>query len=174
MDGFHFYEDDDNLYRQMGPRHQMAFFSFDDKPFNTIELNTTDDPHTMFLIYRYHIPCEPGCGFIIDDEYEDENGNVHPERRADFNEERRIFVLQNLQRDLNDVTLNEIFNVININAANYSIDNWEYGNPLAGQGMPFQEYLNMPINRIQQVASGDFHRIYPEDEVIHIDEEDDL
>ncbi len=70
--------------------------------------------------------------------------------------------------------MNEIFNVININAANYSIDNWEYGNPLAGQGIPFEEYLNTPLNRIQQFASVDFHRISPEDEVIYIDEEDDL
>jgi hypothetical protein len=174
MDAFSFHEDYDNLIER-ADRHQHANFSFDDKPFSAIELSSADDPHIMFLIYFYHIPCEPGQGFVIDDEYEDENGNVHPERRADYNSERRTFVLEHPEHVINDFSLNDIFHRININPADYSIENWQqHGNPLAGQGISFQEYVNMPIRDIRHVASGDLHRIYPEDELIHIDEEDDL
>jgi hypothetical protein len=174
MDAFSFYEDYDNLFERTNI-HQHANFSFDDKPFSAIELITADDPHIMFLNYYYHIPCEPGQGFIIDDEYEDENGNVHPERRGDYNVERHTFVLEHPEHDINDFSLNQLFHRININPADYSIENWQYDPYRAeGEGISFQEYVNMPFRDIKYVAGGDFHRIYPEDEPIHIDEEDDL
>jgi hypothetical protein len=112
------YNRNDDLYYQWeGKIYELGSFIFEGGTFENIEIKTTDNPYLIFIIYNYLVDLD-----------------IVP----------LIYVLQHTEISFDKITLNEVFDVLNINSL--VLTKWEHIGKK--QNISFQTYANTPVLRI--------------------------